>query len=46
MRERNIGWRLDYVLAAQAVFDRVESCVIQREVGTSDHGPVVASFGV
>ena len=46
MKERNIGWRLDYVLASQSVFDRAESCVIQREVGTSDHGPVVAVFGV
>ena len=45
MRERNIGWRLDYVLAAGAMFDRVESCVIQREFGTSDHGPVIATFG-
>jgi exodeoxyribonuclease-3 len=44
MRERNIGWRLDYVLAAAPVFARVESCVIQREFGTSDHGPVIATF--
>jgi exodeoxyribonuclease-3 len=46
MRERNIGWRLDYILASTAVFDRVQSCVIQREFGTSDHGPVIATFGV
>jgi len=46
MRQRNIGWRLDYVLASQAIFDRVQSCVVQREFGTSDHGPVVATFGV
>ena len=44
MKERNIGWRLDYVLASQSVFDRVQSCVVQREYGTSDHGPVVATF--
>src|SRR4051794_1999390 len=46
MRQRNIGWRLDYVLAARAVFDRVQSCVVQREFGTSDHGPVIATFDV
>ena len=46
MRERNIGWRLDYVLASQAIFDTVQSCVVQREFGTSDHGPVIATFGV
>src|SRR6187402_3370091 len=44
MKERNIGWRLDYVLASQSLFSRVESCLIQREFGTSDHGPVLAEF--
>jgi exodeoxyribonuclease-3 len=44
LRERNIGWRLDYVLASTPIFDRVTSCVVQREFGTSDHGPVVATF--
>src|SRR5437588_750070 len=46
MRERNIGWRLDYVLASTPIFDRVRSCVVQREFGTSDHGPVIATFDV
>lgn len=44
MKERNIGWRLDYVFASQALADRASSCVVQREVGTSDHGPVIATF--
>jgi exodeoxyribonuclease-3 len=46
MRQRNIGWRLDYVLASQSIFDRVRSCVVQHDVGTSDHAPVVAEFGI
>jgi exodeoxyribonuclease-3 len=46
MKERNIGWRLDYVFASQALATRASSCVVQREVGTSDHGPVVATFDV
>jgi exodeoxyribonuclease III len=46
MRDRNIGWRLDYVLASQPLFDRVRSCSVQREFGTSDHGPVIATFDV
>jgi len=41
MRERNIGWRLDYVLASKPIAERAVSCVVQREFGTSDHGPVV-----
>src|SRR4029079_4262373 len=44
MRERNIGWRLDYVFATEALASRVISCPVQKEVGTSDHAPVVASF--
>ena len=44
MRQRNIGWRLDYVLASKAIASRVQTCVVQREFGTSDHGPVVMSY--
>jgi exodeoxyribonuclease III len=45
MRQRNIGWRLDYVLASETLAKRARSCVVAREYGTSDHGPVVATFG-
>jgi exodeoxyribonuclease III len=45
MRQRNIGWRLDYVLTPGALAERATSCVSLREVGTSDHAPVVAVFG-
>ena len=41
MRQRNIGWRLDYVLASAGVAARAERCVVQADVGTSDHAPVV-----
>jgi exodeoxyribonuclease III len=44
MKQRNIGWRLDYVFASHALASRVQTCVVQREFGTSDHGPVVATF--
>jgi exodeoxyribonuclease-3 len=44
MKQRNIGWRLDYVLASSSLASRAGSCVVQREFGTSDHGPVVATF--
>ena len=44
MKQRNIGWRIDYVLASQALALRATSAVVQREIGTSDHGPVVVSF--
>jgi exodeoxyribonuclease-3 len=41
MRKRNIGWRLDYLLASPGLADKVQSCVVQPEVGTSDHAPVL-----
>jgi exodeoxyribonuclease-3 len=44
MRERNIGWRLDYVLASASLAAGAVSCVVQKDIGTSDHAPVVARF--
>jgi exodeoxyribonuclease-3 len=44
MRQRNIGWRLDYVFASTPLQPRAVSCPALREFGTSDHGPVVATF--
>jgi len=45
MKEKNIGWRIDYVLASSALAARAKSAVVQREIGSSDHGPVVVEFG-
>jgi exodeoxyribonuclease-3 len=44
MRQRNIGWRLDYVLASSALASRAVSCPVQKDIGTSDHAPVLATF--
>ena len=46
LRQRNIGWRIDYVLASSALAAAVRSITVQREFGTSDHGPVVAEFNL
>jgi exodeoxyribonuclease III len=46
MRERNIGWRLDYVMVSEALAAKATSCPVQKEVGTSDHAPVMATFDV
>lgn len=45
LRQRNIGWRLDYVLASRSIAERAVACPSLRETGTSDHAPVVATFG-
>ncbi len=44
LRARNIGWRLDYVLASPGLAARAEACTVGRDIGTSDHGPVTALF--
>jgi exodeoxyribonuclease-3 len=41
MRQRNIGWRIDYVLASPAIAARASSCDVLADVGTSDHAPVM-----
>jgi exodeoxyribonuclease III len=41
MRQRNIGWRLDYVLASPQIAARATSCTVLADFGTSDHAPVV-----
>jgi exodeoxyribonuclease-3 len=41
MRQRNIGWRLDYVLASPGVALRATRCPVLADVGTSDHAPVM-----
>jgi exodeoxyribonuclease-3 len=41
MRQRNIGWRIDYILASRAVADAVADFAVLADVGTSDHAPVM-----
>jgi len=45
LRQRNIGWRIDYVLASAPMAGEAISSVSMREFGTSDHAPVVVTFG-
>jgi exodeoxyribonuclease-3 len=40
VRERNIGWRIDYVLASRAAMRYVERAFIQPQVRGSDHCPL------
>jgi exodeoxyribonuclease-3 len=46
LRERNIGWRLDYVLASESLASQAIRCAAYREFGTSDHAPVIANFNL
>jgi exodeoxyribonuclease-3 len=40
VRERNIGWRIDYVLISAALRPRLKSAFIRSDVLGSDHCPV------
>jgi exodeoxyribonuclease-3 len=44
LRQRNIGWRIDYVLASAPLAGRTRRCAVLADFGTSDHAPVVAEF--
>jgi exodeoxyribonuclease-3 len=39
-RQRNIGWRLDYIVISEALLPRLHSARILTEVYGSDHCPV------
>lgn len=39
-REKNIGWRIDYVLTSQILLDKIDRAFILPEVMGSDHCPV------
>jgi exodeoxyribonuclease-3 len=45
LRQRNIGWRIDYVLASPDLAARAVRAVSLREFGTSDHAPVIVELG-
>jgi exodeoxyribonuclease-3 len=45
LRQRNIGWRIDYVLASAPLAGTVRRCAVLADFGTSDHAPVVAELG-
>ena len=42
LRQRNIGWRLDYIAAHHSLVDASVACKAYREIGSSDHAPVIA----
>lgn len=44
LKQRNIGWRIDYVLATSWIAAKALKVTVHREFGTSDHGPLVAEF--
>ncbi|HZU85432.1 MAG TPA: exodeoxyribonuclease III [Polyangiaceae bacterium] len=46
LRQKNQGWRIDYVLASAGRGVRPTGCRVLADVGTSDHAPVLAVLEV
>lgn len=44
LRQRNIGWRIDYVVASAGLAGRASASSSRREFGTSDHAPQIVTF--
>jgi len=44
LRQKNVGWRIDYLVASAALARTATRCCVLSEFGTSDHAPVVAEF--
>ncbi len=42
LRQKNQGWRIDYVLASRGIAAR--ECTVEKDVGTSDHAPLLANL--
>lgn len=45
-RERNVGWRIDYVLASESLKPHIKSAQIHADVMGSDHCPVSVELEV
>jgi exodeoxyribonuclease-3 len=44
IRERNLGWRIDYQAVTEPLKDRLKRCVILAEAKHSDHAPVLVEI--
>lgn len=45
-RERNVGWRIDYVMASKNLVEIIKSARIHADVFGSDHCPVSIELGI
>jgi exodeoxyribonuclease-3 len=46
MRKRNIGWRIDYILASRRIAERATECRDLADIGTSDHAPIMMTASI
>lgn len=41
LRERDIGWRIDYILVDESIRDKIQDCYYQKDQLGSDHCPII-----
>lgn len=46
VRERNIGWRIDYFIVSECLKDSIKNAAIHHDILGSDHCPVVLEINV
>ena len=44
VREKNIGWRIDYFLVSKRIIEKVEKTIIYSDVYGSDHCPIGITY--
>ena len=45
-REKNVGWRIDYFVVSDRIFDKVQDSIILTEILGSDHCPVCLEIDI
>jgi len=41
VRERNIGWRIDYFIVSERLIEKVQASTTNPDIMGSDHCPIV-----
>lgn len=45
-REKNIGWRIDYILVSKPLKNKLKKCTILKDIYGSDHCPVLLELKI
>ncbi len=45
-RERNVGWRIDYIMASKSLVPKIKSAAIHADIMGSDHCPISVEINV
>ena len=46
VRQRNVGWRIDYHVVTPGLADRIRAVSIYKEQRFSDHAPLIIEYDI